>query len=164
MKKLGLLGAVLLIVLIGFTSFAQVTRDVVAEDQTVITAQNNVIVGAGATAYTEAFTLAGQDAFSWYSYPWNLSITASVPTTGTIKAVVYWQGSFSKASGFTNLDTLKVDADSVLSSTAYVVSTDISNKKYPWYRYAYTTAASSADSVTVVTKAYNPMLNKYLRP
>lgn len=161
-KHLGFLYTLLLVATLMFTSFAQVTRTEVADDKEIISASNNTYLTTTGSAYSDKFQLTQQDAFNWSTYLWRFAFTATVPSTGTIKVVNYLQASMD-GSNWSNVDTLKY-TDSTLSTTPYVVTSNINNWKYPYYRWHFDGQTGNSDSVTVTAKMWNPMLDKFLKP
>jgi len=93
-------------------------------------------------------------ATDWASYPPSVEVSASVPTTGTPKIVLYLQSSFSNATGFVNVDTL-ASTDSTLSTTATRIYPDYNGRKYPFYRWAATGQSTNPDSVTLTVKQFH---------
>ncbi len=156
LKKISF-GILLIFMVLLFTSFtdAQTTRTEVADGNYIISSSNIGYLDGTGTVYTEPFVVADQDAFSWVTYPWTYSITGTVPTTGTIKARMYLQASFSNSSNFTDIDTITVASD-ILSTTPAEGTFDMNNKKYPYYRWKFVGQSGNADSVTVTVKLWNP--------
>ena len=141
---------------------AQVTRETIAGDQEMISVTNETYITTTTDKGSQWFSLTGQDAFSWYTYPWRINITATVPTTGNRKIVLYLQGSMDKTNT-ANLDTLK-STDSLLTTTPYNTTTDFNNFKYPYYRWYYDAQTGNSDSVYCTVKMWNPMLNRFITP
>lgn len=115
--------------------------------------QSILSVDSAETVYSSWFTLEDYLATNWSSDSISLGLTATVPTTGTPKVVLYMQSSFSKTSGFANIDTI-ASADSTLSSTEARKYANYKNKKFPFYRWAATGQSTNPDSVTVTIKQF----------
>lgn len=157
MKKFLLLLIVFLFSLVVQTQ-AQVDRIDVADDKEIISVTNNTYLNTTSSVYSEIFSLTQQDAFSWYTYPWRLYITGSVPTTGDIKAILYLRGSFDKTltkSSWTVLDTIKA-ADSTYDATPFDTTANFNNYKYPYYIWEYDGQTANVDSAYITTKMWNP--------
>ena len=161
-KHIGFIYALFLALALTAISFAQVSRIEVADGKEIISASNISYLNTTNSAYSEKFSLTDQDAYSWNTYQWRFAFSGTKPTTGTIKVINYLQGSMD-GTNWTNLDTLKA-TDSTLTTTPYIVTSNVNNYKYPYYRWEFKGGTGNIDSVTVTVKMWNPMLDKFLNP
>lgn len=164
-KHIGFIYTLLLVFALTVVSFGQKTIQDTPDDKSIIINGNAAsnYVTTTSSAVTTPFSLTDQDAFSWVTYPWTVTIGASVPTTGTIDIVTYLQGSFlGDAWSWTNIDTLASSDSTLTTSPTRFKGITFNNIKYPYYRWEFDGQTGNSDSVMVTVKQWNPMYDKFL--